>query len=172
MSSVGDIGGLWAAPDDNTVLVTTGEIAVAVHPQRLVTPALGSCIGLTLWDSFTRRGGMAHIMLPSPSETRIGGLADRFASVAVPRLVEAVAGGFRRQRLVAKIAGGSTMFGGDAGMASIGPRNAEAVKHELSLLRVPVVAEDVGGTHARTMELYLDTGLVVVRSYRYGIREL
>lgn len=172
MSSIGDIGGLWASPDDGTVLVATGEIAVAVHPQRLVTPALGSCIGLTLWDAFTRRGGMAHIMLPSPAETRLGGLANRFASVAVPRLAEAVSGGSTRLRLVAKIAGGSTMFGGDSGMASIGMRNAEAVKHELNLLRIPLVAEDLGGTHARTMELYLDTGLVVVRSYRYGIREL
>ena len=172
MSSFGDIGGLWASPDDGTVLVTTGEIAAAVHPQRLVTPALGSCIGLTLWDAFTRRGGMAHIMLPSPAETRLGGLANRFASVAVPRLAELVAGRSTRVRLVAKMAGGSTMFGGDSGMASIGTRNAEAVKHELSLLRIPLVAEDLGGTHARTMELYLDTGLVVVRSYRYGIREL
>ena len=172
MSSGGDIGGLWAAPDENTVLVTTGEIAVAVHPQRLVTPALGSCVGLTLWDAFTHRGGMAHIMLPSPAETRLGGLANRFATVAVPRLAEAVAAGSPQRRLVAKITGGSTMFGGDAGMASIGARNAEAVRHELSLLRIPLVAEDIGGTHARTMELYLDTGLVVVRSYRYGIREL
>ena len=172
MSTIGNIGGLWASPDDGTVLVTTGEIAVAVHPQRLVTPALGSCIGLTLWDAFTRRGGMAHIMLPSPAETRLGGLADRFASVAVPRLAECVSGGTPRRRLVAKIAGGSTMFGGEAGMAAIGVRNAEAVKHELALLRIPLVAEDIGGAHARTMELYLDTGLVIVRSYRYGIREL
>ncbi|MDY0341056.1 MAG: chemotaxis protein CheD [Coriobacteriia bacterium] len=149
-----------------------GEIAVAVHPQRLVTPALGSCIGLTLWDAFTRRGGMAHIMLPAPADTRLGGLADRFASVAVPRLAEAVAVGTPRRRFVAKITGGSTMFGGDAGMASIGMRNAEAVKHELALLRIPLVAEDIGGGHARTMEFYLDTGLVIVRSYRYGIREL
>ncbi len=172
MSSLGDIGGLWAAQDDDTVLVTTGELAVAVHPQRLVTPALGSCIGLTLWDAFARRGGMAHIMLPSPSETRAGGLADRFASVAVPRLAELVTGGSSGRRLVAKIAGGSTMFGVDANMAGIGARNAQAVRRELSLLRIPLVAEDVGGTHARTMELYLDTGLVVIRSYRYGIKEL
>jgi len=168
----GDRGGLWGAPDDKTVLVMAGEIAVAVHPQRLVTPALGSCIGLTLWDAFTRRGGMAHIMLPAPADTRLGGLADRFASVAVPRLAEAVAVGTPRRRFVAKITGGSTMFGGDAGMASIGMRNAEAVKHELALLRIPLVAEDIGGGHARTMEFYLDTGLVIVRSYRYGIREL
>jgi chemotaxis protein CheD len=115
---------------------------------------------------------MAHIMLPSPSDTRLGGLADRFATVAVPRLAEAVTGGLPRRRLVAKLAGGSTMFGGEASITGIGMRNVDAVKQQLSLLRIPVVAEDIGGNYARTMELYLDTGLVVVRSYRYGIKEL
>ncbi|HHJ99142.1 MAG TPA: chemotaxis protein CheD [Actinobacteria bacterium] len=165
-------GGFWADPDENTVVVATGELAVVVHPQVLVTPALGSCVGVTLWDAFARRGGMAHIMLPSPSDTRLGGLADRFATVAIPRLAEAVTGGLPRRRLVAKLAGGSTMFGGEANITGIGMRNVDAVKQQLSLLRIPVVAEDIGGNYARTMELYLDTGLVVVRSYRYGIKEL
>lgn len=172
MSIPGTRGGLWADPDENTVVVGTGEFAVAVHPQVLVTPALGSCVGVTLWDASRRRGGMAHIMLPSPSDTRVGGLADRFATVAIPRLADAVADGQWRRGLVAKLAGGSTMFGGDASITGIGMRNVEAVKEQLSLLRIPVVAEDIGGNYARTMELYLDTGLVVVRSYRYGIKEL
>lgn len=172
MTIPGTTGGLWADPDENTVVVGTGEFAVAVHPQVLVTPALGSCVGVTLWDASRRRGGMVHIMLPSPSDTRVGGLADRFATVAIPRLADAVAGGLSRPGLVAKLAGGSTMFSGDASITGIGMRNVEAVKEQLGLLRIPVVAEDIGGNYARTMELYLDTGLVVVRSYRYGIKEL
>jgi len=172
MAATGTIGGPWAEPDENTVLVSTGEIAAAVHPKVLITPALGSCVGVTLWDAFSHRGGMAHIMLPSRADSRVEGRVDRFASVAIPKLAELVSADSPRLRLVAKIAGGSTMFGGDMNLASIGLRNVEAVKYELGLLRIPIVAEDTGGTHARTMELYLDTGLVVVRSYRYGIREL
>lgn len=172
MSELGHIGGHWAEPNENTVLIVTGELAVGAHPQLLVTPALGSCVGVTLWDAFQRRGGMAHVMLPSQSDTRVEGRVDRFASVAVPKLAELVAGGPNVRRLVAKIAGGSTMFGNEDGASSIGSRNVAEVKRQLALLRIPLVAEDTGGSHARTIELHLDTGLVVVRSYRYGIKDL
>ena len=172
MDIPGDIGGAWAAQEPNTVIVMTGELAVAEHPTVLVTPALGSCVGVSLWDAFRKRGGLAHIMLPSPADVRVAGRLDRFASIALPRLAEAVTEGSTVRRMVAKISGGSTMFGADSVLANIGERNVAEVKRQLALLRIPLVAEDTGGAHARTMELYLDTGLVVVRSYRYGIKEL
>ncbi|MHB8761524.1 MAG: chemotaxis protein CheD [Coriobacteriia bacterium] len=171
MTPAADMGDHWRQPDENTLLIVTGELAVGIYPQVLVTPALGSCVGVTLWDAFQRRGGMAHVMLPSPSDSRSQGLADRFASVAIPRLAEMVAQGTSARRLVAKIAGGATMFGND-GSASIGSRNVAEVKRQLALVRIPLVAEDTGGAHARTIELHLDTGLVVVRSYRFGIKDL
>jgi chemotaxis protein CheD len=172
MLGVSDIAGPLLDPDENIVVVGTGEIAIADHPKVLVTPALGSCVGITLWDAFAKRGGMGHVMLPSPMDTRADGLMDRFASIAVPRIAESVAKGATMRRLVAKIAGGSVMFGGDGGGRSVGERNVLEVKRQLALLRIPLVAEDTGGAHARTMELHLDTGLVVVRSYRYGIKDL
>ncbi|MBN1192456.1 MAG: chemotaxis protein CheD [Coriobacteriia bacterium] len=172
MIGAADIGGHWAQPDENTVLVATGEIAVAERPKILVTPALGSCVGVTLWDAFAHRGGMGHIMLPSPTNTHMEGLVDRFATVAIPKIAEELLSGSRTRRLVAKIAGGSVMFGGESGAMSVGERNVLEVKRQLALLRIPLVAEDTGGAHARTMELHLDTGLVVVRSYRYGIKDL
>lgn len=172
MSRSVEIGGRWADPDENTVLVGTGELAVAEQPKVLVTPALGSCVGVTLWDAFARRGGMAHVMLPAPSDTRVEGLVNRFVSIAVPALAAEVTRGSNLRRLVAKIAGGSVMFGTENGAPSIGARNVIEVKRQLALLRIPLVAEDTGGSHARTMELHIDTGLVVVRSYRYGIKDL
>lgn len=172
MPELGDISNSRGLTDANTALVMTGEFAVAEHPMVIITPALGSCIGISLWDAHRRRGGLAHIMLPSPADARTEGRMDRFASIALPRLAEAVADGGSTRRLVAKIAGGSTMFGADSSLAKIGERNTVEVKRQLGLLRIPLVAEDTGGAHARTMELYLDTGLVVVRSYKYGIREL
>jgi len=158
--------------DEDCVFVGTGEFAVAEHPKVLITPALGSCIGVTIYDAFRHRGGLAHVMLPSPADTAVKGPIDRFASHAVPSMVEIMAEGGARHRLVAKIIGGSAMFKGDSHFASIGERNAEEVRHQLALLRIPVLAEDTGGSHARTVELHLDTGLVVVRSYLYGMKEL
>ncbi len=64
------------------------------------------------------------------------------------------------------------MFRGDSPIASIGQRNVEEVRKQLVLQGVIVQAEDTGGSHARTIELHLDTGILLVRSYLYGIREL
>ncbi|MDI6711926.1 MAG: chemotaxis protein CheD [Anaerosomatales bacterium] len=158
--------------DAEVVLVNTGEFALAEHPRVLLTPALGSCVGVAVWDAARRRGALAHVMLPTPQSTTVDGNPDRFASVALPRMVALLGEGTGLKRFVAKIAGGAAMFKGDTLMASIGDRNVEEVKRQLGLLKIPVLAEDTGGSHARTMEFHLDTGLVIVRSYLYGIREL
>lgn len=172
MQDPGDTPVRWSAVEPNAVLVTTGEFAVAEDPAWLVTPALGSCVGVAVWDAVRRRGGLAHIMLPAPGGPRATGLDERFASIAIPRLVAAVADGAPSRRLVAKIAGGSTMFGHGGQSGTIGERNVQEVQRQLALLRVALVAEDTGGTHARTMELHPGSGLVLVRSYRYGVKEL
>jgi chemotaxis protein CheD len=158
---------------DNTVIVGVGELAVAEHPQVLVTQALGSCVGLTLWDPIRRAGGMAHIMLPTLGDTASEGLRFRFATSAVPGLVDMLAdAGSPRRRLVAKLAGGAAMFGADTGIASIGARNVAQTRLELNDLGIPLRTEDTGGSHARTIELRLDTGILLVRSYVFGLREI
>jgi chemotaxis protein CheD len=155
------------------VIVAVGELAAVAHPSVLITQALGSCVGLTLWDPLIRVGGMAHIMLPSASDSALEGHPTRFATRAVPMLVQRMVElGSPRRRLVAKLAGGAAMFGGDSGIATIGDRNTAEVREQLKKLGIPVRAEDTGGSHARTIELRLDTGILLVRSYVYGLREI
>jgi len=157
----------------NHVIVGVGEIACANEPEVLVTQALGSCIGLTLWDPRIHLGGMAHVMLPAAPGSDFSGRRHRFADLAVPDLVEMmVAAGAGRHRMVAKIAGGSAMFKGDSGMDTIGARNAAAVIEQLGKCGLSVKAADTGGSHARTIELQLDTGVLLVRSYSFGMREI
>jgi chemotaxis protein CheD len=167
------VGQGFAHLGEGTVLVGVGEIAIAEHPQVLVTQALGSCVGLTLWDPIRRAGGMAHIMLPTQSDTALTGHRYRFATSAVPALVDMLAdAGSPKRRLVAKLAGGAAMFGADIGSASIGARNAAQARLELQELGIPLRAEDTGGGHARTIELHMDTGILLVRSYVFGLREI
>jgi chemotaxis protein CheD len=152
----------------NIVEVGVGRLATARYPSVLMTPALGSCVGVVLWDEQARRGGMAHVMLPRKSDT-----AERFASVAVEVLIQRLGReGSPPKTLVAKLAGGAAMFRADSMLASIGQRNTAEVRRQLDLAGVDIVAEDVGGSHARTIELHLDTGVLVVRSYLFGVREL
>ena len=159
--------------DPDRIEVGMGEIAVAEYPRYLMTPALGSCVGIAVYDRLHRRGALAHVMLPRPMDTVAPGIATRFASVAVDLIVEElIARGSLRRRLEAKIAGGAAMFRGDARFAAIGERNIAEVRERLELAKVPIVAEDVGGSHARTIELRLESGTLVVRSYLYGIDRL
>lgn len=154
------------------VHVGTGELRIAQAPDVLVALALGSCVGVAIWDPVHRAGGLAHVMLPSPADSRSSVSLDRFATHAIPYVVERLAALGARHRLVARIAGGAAMFAGDSAVASIGDRNVAETRRQLVLAQVPVIAEDTGGSHARTMEFYLETGRVLVRSYRYGIKEL
>ncbi len=103
------------------VEVGVGELAIAEYPQYLMTPALGSCIGLALYDKTSRRGGLAHLMLPSPADTAQPGDERRFASSGIPLLVKMLSdAGSPRRRLTAKIAGGAAMFKSDTTLATIG----------------------------------------------------
>lgn len=159
--------------DPSRIIIGVGEIKCGSAPEVLITKALGSCIGLTLWDRRLKRGGMAHVMLPATPRHDISGSMHRFADVAVPALIERLADiGCEKRRLVAKLAGGSAMFRGDSGIETIGERNAKAVLHHLERGGIPVAASDTGGSHARTIELSLDTGMLLVRSYGREAHEI
>lgn len=141
----------------------------------LKTTGLGSCVGLTLYDSTTRIAGMAHIMLPSSEIAREEQFnRAKYADTAVPDMLEAlIAAGASRRRLVAKLAGGAQMFA-FAGQDTmrIGPRNVETCKTLLNTLEIPLVAEDTGANYGRTIELDSATGILTVRSIQYGVKEL
>ena len=170
MTTRDDFGDLT---NPNAVLVGVGQLAVSMHPEYLITQALGSCVGLCLYDPALKQGGLAHIMLPTPLDNTPEGQDYRFASTAVPLMVKMLSErGSARRRLKAKIAGGAAMFRSDALLAQVGARNLEETKRQLALLNIPIVAEDTGGRHARTVELRLDTGVYVIRSYRYGVKRL
>ena len=155
------------------VEVGVGALAVGSHPERLMTPALGSCVGVALWDPVRQCGGLAHVMLPSPGATTATPDSARFASWAVAEMVRLlVEAGSRQRSLRAKIAGGAAMFRGDAAVAQIGNRNIIEVRRQLELAGIAIQAEDTGGSHARTVELLLDSGVLLVRSYKFGTRLL
>jgi len=159
--------------DPDLIEVGIGELVVAQAPKRLLTPALGSCVGVALYDAFGHRGGLAHVMLPCPSSESVDGNSARFASFAVPELLRLMdAAGSPRRRIRAKIAGGAAMFRGDTSVAAIGGRNIAEVRRQLSLMNIPLEAEDTGEAHARTVELVLSSGELLVKSYQFGLRRL
>lgn len=161
--------------DPDLVEIGIGELGVAVAPKRLLTPALGSCVGVALYDPVLKQGALAHVMLPRPavSSPVSGELRGRFADWAVPEMVRRLEfSGSPAGRLEAKLAGGAAMFKGDATIAGVGDRNVAEVRKQLALASVRVVAEDTGDAYARTVELVLATGEFLVRSYQFGVRRI
>ncbi len=143
-----------------THLIGIADVKVVTHPDRIRT-TLGSCIGVAIYDRVTKKGGMAHVMLPTSEGCQ--GDKGKFADTAVDWLVNEVIGaGCDRRRIAAKIAGGASMFG-PATDNGLGERNANAVKDRLKKHNIRLVAEHIGGQKGRRMLLAPDTGDVEVQ---------
>lgn len=155
-------------------LVTVGisDLKIAGAPGGLVTYALGSCIGICLYDSVLKVGGLAHIMLPYRPRNGTEEQAFRYADSCLPLMVRNMEKlGCARSRLQAKIAGGAKMFdiADDTAFGNIGARNIAAVKETLSALQIRILAEDTGLNYGRTVYFYTETGMMVVKSFAKGV---
>lgn len=162
--------------EDVLIKVGMADLNIAEGGALLRTTGLGSCVGLTLFDAQLKLGGMAHIMLPSSEIAREGQLnIAKYANTAVPELIERLkARGTLVHRLVAKMAGGAQMFAfaGGSDTMRIGPRNVEATKLALAQFGIPLIAEDTGGNYGRTVELDSRTGIFMIRSVQFGVKEI
>ncbi len=133
---------------------------------RIITYALGSCIGITFYDPLTRLGALLHIMLPSQL-SHLDANVFKYADSGIRETMRKLeVFGMRRNRMIVKIAGGARMFeiSGNTAFGNIGARNAESVKRVLAEEKIRIAAEDIGGNYARTLLLDLRTGDVVVRT--------
>lgn len=138
----------------------------------LTVHGLGSCVAVCLYDPLTRCGGLGHVVLPAVLMRRPGDPPSKFADTAVGWLREEMARqGAAASRLVAKIAGGASLFDLSAVRGpSIGERNVAAVREALAEAGIPLVAEDVGGTTGRTVAFRLSDGRVeVLAAGRAGV---
>ncbi len=153
------------------VKVGMADLNIAEGPNRLRTTGLGSCVGLTLYDTRAHLIGMAHVMLPSSDLARGPINIAKFADTAIPELLRRMeTAGASRSRLVAKMAGGAQMFAfaSQSDVMRIGPRNVEACKIELEKLRIPLLSEDTGGNVGRTIEIDSTTGILYIRTVNQG----
>jgi chemotaxis protein CheD len=153
--------------------VGISEFRVAQPPAVLVSYGLGSCLGIALYDPQRQLGGLAHTLLPTPRPGIQDARPAKFVDAAIRLMVEElIRQGAEPGRLAAKIIGGANMFEPQHGSAEdgIGARNARAARQTLLELGIPLLAEDVGGHHGRTVEFDLATGTVQVRSVHGGGR--
>lgn len=161
----------------DTVKVGIADLNVVKAPQTIKTSGLGSCVGVIVYDLGKKIAGLAHVMLPDSSLAKAGNLTiAKYADTAIDELMkQLLKSGVNKYSLKAKLAGGAQMFqfsSGSSDMMRIGPRNVEAVKHQLELHRISVIAEDVGGNNGRTIEFDPSTGILHIRTVNKGVSEI
>lgn len=149
------------------VNIGIADLNVVKSPDVLATYALGSCIGICLYDAEAKIAGLAHIMLPWSKES--GAAADnnmrRYADTGITELIQKMCDmGAKKYRLTAKIAGGSQMFSTNSAVFNIGERNIEAVKKVLGTYNIPIIAEETGLNFGRTVFFYSEDGIMEVRA--------
>ena len=148
------------------MVIGVGEFAVSADvSQRLVTFALGSCLGIVIVDPVAKVAGMLHVMLPDSNiENGCIDRPARFVDTGVPILFkEAYRLGAVKSRLLVRVAGGASATGTDA--FQIGKRNVLALRKIFWRNGVLVHAQDVGGVQvSRTMIAEVATGAVWVRA--------
>ncbi|GGY10385.1 chemoreceptor glutamine deamidase CheD [Paludibacterium paludis] len=144
------------------VKLLPGEYLATRAPQLLVT-VLGSCVAACLRDRKTGISGMNHFMLPEGAPTGDQGPVTRFGMFAMERLInDMLKLGASREGLEAKVFGGGNVLHGMK-IVNIGAQNGNFVLDYLANERIPVLAEDLLGEHARKVYFFTDTGKVMIR---------
>jgi len=160
----------------NILSVGISEFKVAAEPTVLVTYGLGSCVGIALFDPVARMGGLAHTLLPTPVRDRENvPKSSKFTCWAVELMVEELVNcGCATERLVAKLAGGASMFESQyrSARGGIGERNVLAAKAALEGSGIPLVAEDTGEDYGRSLEFNTATGIITVRALQRPLKQI
>jgi len=162
-------------PMDKVINVSLGEIKTEKNPCILSTSSMGSCVALMLIDKFGGIGSMAHIMLPDINLAKAKRNKAKFANTVVEiMLKEMINLGATKRWIKAKIAGGANMFPNiNQGIGfHIGARNIAAVKDELEKRKIRLIAEDTGGNYGRSVEFFVETGVVRIKSALHGIKKI
>jgi len=157
------------------IKVGMADLNIAEAPDTLITLGLGSCVGVVLYDSISKVGGLAHIMLPDSTQIKNNSNLAKFADTAIIVLIKKMIQiGAVQSRIVAKLAGGAQMFDfkQTPEIMRIGYRNTVAARKILEDLSIPIIACDVGENYGRTIELHTNTGVLSVKTINYGIKEI
>lgn len=157
------------------IRVGIADLNVGRSPEKIITVGLGSCIGIALYDSRNKIGGLAHIMLPDSTQFSKVNNPMKFADLAIPLLIDKMNKmGSLKRNLKAKIAGGASMFNfsDKSVIMNIGNRNGISVKKVLKEIGISIISEDIGGNKGRTMIFDISNGIVQIKTVGIGIKEM
>ena len=159
----------------NEIVVGISDFKVSNNINDvLVTYALGSCIGVTIYDPVVKIGGLLHFMLPESSIDikKASENPAMFADTGIPLLFKnCYKFGADKKRMKVKVAGGASILD-DSNFFRIGQKNITAMKKLFWKNNMLIGAEDVGSDYNRTIYMHISSGKVFVKTAHNGMREL
>lgn len=134
----------------------------------LITYALGSCLGVAVYDFRLKRAGLLHCMLPDSNIDRAKAAANPYLYVDTG--MKAVLdyfyrNGSRKSDLIIRVAGGSSSKENEnEDFFQIGRRNFVSLRKYLWNEGLMLKAYDVGGYGSRTVTLEVENGKMIIKS--------
>lgn len=155
-------------------VVGMGDMKISKDPQsEVITYALGSCIGLAVYDPKAKVGGIIHYMLP---ESKLNLEKSKqnpfmFADTGVPLFFKKLYNlGASNKSIVIKAAGGANLLD-PTDRFNIGKRNYMVLRKLLWKNRLMINKESVGGSAHRTLKIDMSTGQVLLKMPGQGFAE-
>jgi chemotaxis protein CheD len=150
-----------------TVKILAGQYYVTQKDEVLIA-ILGSCISACIRDVVIGLGGMNHFMLPEEQGIPAAELhyspwntAARYGECAMTLLLEEIfKSGGKRESLEIKLFGGTKVL---AHLNDVGSLNIDFVRKFLRKRKLPIAAEDMGGSYPRKVIYSPRTGKVKVK---------
>lgn len=148
------------------IIVGIGDFKVAKGDNPIVTYALGSCVGVCLYDA-NGIGGMLHAMLPTSAGKTPLVEPQKYVDSGMLNLYRMLCQmGVDREHLKAKLVGGAKMFEFKTAVddVDIGTANVLQARKSLQKLGISLVREVTGGEVGRTIRFIPANGMVMIRS--------
>ncbi len=148
----------------NIITVGVGDLKIGRSPKVIKT-SLGSCVGIVLYDSVQKIGGILHLMLPSCNDRE--GKPSKYADTGIPLLLDLMLNQAKSRKnvLTAKIFGGAKMFNVSSDLFDIGKSNIAETQRLLEHFNIRITASRVGGTKGHQITLDTETGIVQSRIF-------
>lgn len=154
-------------------IVGVSDMHVSNNPgETIITYALGSCLGISMFDPVAGVGGLLHVMLPlskaDPEKASIK--PAMYVDTGLAQLVGVCYDmGATKKDIIISVAGGASMKRNENDdYFKIGKRNFTTLRKLLWKNGFMIEKQDVGGNNSRTMALRLSDGLVTVNKLPIG----
>ncbi len=142
------------------IIVDVADMKISTDINSVImTHALGSCVGLAVYDMDAGIGGMIHFMLPlssgDPEKARLNPYM--FGDAGIPLLFRKMyKAGAKKENMRVVMAGGASVLRGVS--SDIGSQNVTITRRLLWKNQIIIAAEDAGGSLPRTLFLDVENG--------------